>query len=96
MPTLYLVYKGNVMDQITGADPHKLEEMIKTALLVEKTAYDENIMLDVLQTAGNLIKEEKFAEAEKILIDGSTYEQWMEKFGAEITTGLAYCQLMLH
>ena len=79
------------MDQITGADPTKLEMMFKTALLVEKSAYDENIMKDVMKTSSELIEEGKYAEAEKILQDGASYEQWMDKFGCEITTGLAYC-----
>ena len=57
-----------VMDQITGADPTKLEMMFKTALLVEKSAYDENIMKDVMKTSSELIEEGKYAEAEKILL----------------------------
>ena len=44
IPTLFLVYRGNVMDQITGADPTKLEDLIKTAILIEKAQHDESIM----------------------------------------------------
>ena len=51
-------------------------------------------MTKVLTTSSEMIDEGKYAEAEKILQDGASYEQWMEKFGCEITTGLAYCQLM--
>ena len=41
-----------------------------------------------------MIEEGKYAEAQKILQDGASYEQWMDKFACEITTGIAYCQLM--
>lgn len=91
IPTLFLVYRGNVMDQITGADPAKLEELIKTAILIEQAQHDEGIMQKVLTTSQEMIEEGKYAEAEKILQDGASYEQWMDKFACEITTGIAYC-----
>ena len=62
------------MDQITGADPKKLDQMFETALLVEKSAYDEDIMNSVMTSTKELIEEGKFAEAEKILQDSATYE----------------------
>ena len=35
IPALFLIYRGNVMDSMVGADPIKLEELFKTALLIE-------------------------------------------------------------
>ena len=83
------------MDQITGSDPAKLEELIKTALLIEQAQHDESIMKTVLTTSEEFIESGNFAKALEILKDGASYEQWMSKYAAEITTGIAYCQLML-
>ena len=48
--------------------------MFETALLVEKSAYDEDIMNSVMTSTKELIEEGKLAEAEKILQDSATYE----------------------
>ena len=55
IPTLFLIYRGNVMDTITGVDQTKLQEMIKTALLVEQAQHDESIMHTTLQTASEML-----------------------------------------
>ena len=39
-------------------------------------------METVLSTSQEYIEQGKYAEAEQILRDGTTYEQWMSKFGA--------------
>lgn len=44
IPTLFLIYRGNIMDQMAGVDPNKLEELIKTAVLIEQAQHDESIM----------------------------------------------------
>jgi hypothetical protein len=35
------------MDNMVGADPKKLEELVKTALLIEQTTHDETLMIKV-------------------------------------------------
>ena len=95
IPTLFLIYRGNVMDQMTGVDDAKMEELIKTAVLIEQAQHDESIMHKVLSQSQEMIEEGKWAHAEQVLRDGSSYEQWMTKFAVEITTGIAYCQLMI-
>ena len=79
---------------MTGADLKKLDELVNTAVLIEQTQHDETIMVKVLREAEEMIEQGKYAEAHQILTDGSTYEIWMEKFGAQIRTGIAYCLLM--
>jgi len=91
IPTLFLIYRGNVMDQMTGVNNDKLEELCNTAILIEAAQHDESIMHKVLSLSEEMIEAGKFAKAEEALKDGSTYEQWMEKFGAQITTGIVYC-----
>ena len=94
IPTLFLIYRGNVIDMITGVDKAKLDEFVKTALLVEKAQHDEGIMTETMAQAQEMIESGKFAEAAQILTDASSYEQWMQKLGSEINTGIAFCQLM--
>lgn len=94
VPTLFLIYRGNVIDTLTGVNDVKLTELIKTALLVEQAQHDESIMVTTLEKAAELIEGGDFAHAEQILRDASSYEQWMSKFGTEINTGIAYCQLL--
>ena len=48
IPTLFLIYRGNVMDQMTGVDETKLTELVKTAILIEQAQHDESIMETVL------------------------------------------------
>ena len=48
VPSLFLIYRGNVMDKSTGVDLKKIDEMIETALLIERTSHDESIMVNVL------------------------------------------------
>ena len=82
------------MDKSTGVDLKKIDEMIETALLIERTSHDESIMENVLREAQNMIEQKHFSNAQQILQDGYTYEQWRDKFGAHLLTGIAYCQLM--
>ena len=95
VPTLFLIYRGNIMDTLTGADSTKIDGMIDTALLIEKTSHDETIMVKVLKEAESMIEDGSYQNAKQILEDGSTYDQWRDKFGADLLTGIAYCQLML-
>jgi thioredoxin len=48
VPTCFLIYKGNVMDQMLGFDTTKLEALIETALLVDKAANDETVITKVI------------------------------------------------
>ena len=56
VPSLFLIYRGNVMDKSTGVDLKKIDEMIETALLIERTSHDESIMENVLKEAQNMIE----------------------------------------
>lgn len=83
-----------MMDTVTGVDEDKINELIKTAILIEQTQHDESIMVKVLQESSELIEEGKYPNAKQILEDGLTYEKWRDKFEAQIRTGIAYCQLV--
>lgn len=64
IPTLFLIYRGNVMDQVTGVDEAKLDELVKTALLVEEAQHSESIMDSALNSCQEFIEQGKYAEAE--------------------------------
>ena len=63
VPSLFLIYRGNVMDTLTGADQAKIDGMVETALLIEKTSHDETIMVKVLKEAENMIEEGHYKNA---------------------------------
>jgi len=48
VPSLFIVYRGNMIDTMTGVDEKKLNDLIDTALLVEAAQHDESIMTKVL------------------------------------------------
>lgn len=63
VPSLFLIYRGNVMDTLTGADQAKIDGMVETALLIEKTSHDETIMVKVLKEAENMIEQGHYKNA---------------------------------
>jgi len=72
----------------------RINDMIHTALMIDQVSHDVTIMEKVMLEAESMIGKKMFKEAETILRDGFTYENWRDKFGAQILTGIAYCQLM--
>ncbi|MFN9961457.1 MAG: hypothetical protein ACK55I_50935, partial [bacterium] len=70
----FLIYRGNIMDTMVGADMNKMQELINTALLVEQSTHDESVMQKVLDEAQKLIEKKQYEKAEQILRDGLTYE----------------------
>ena len=76
IPALFLIYKGNMLDAMTGFDPKKLEALVETALLVEKAANDETVIMKVISQALSAIKDGDFKKALQMLQDGWSYEQW--------------------
>lgn len=76
IPALFLIYKGNMLDAMTGFDTKKLEALVETALLVEKAANDETVIMKVISQAQSAITDGDFKKALQMLQDGWTYEQW--------------------
>ena len=48
VPTLFIIFKGNIVDMMQGFQPSKLEELIQTALVLSGMETDENMMQDIL------------------------------------------------
>ena len=95
IPALFLIYKGNMLDAMTGFDTKKLETLVETALLVDKAANDETVIMKVISQAQEAITNGDFKKALQMLQDGWSYEQWRSQFGAQMITGIAWCQLKL-
>ena len=49
IPALFLVYKGNMLDTMTGMDVNKLEKFIETTLIIDKAANDETVIMKVIK-----------------------------------------------
>ena len=61
VPTLYLIYRGNVMDTMNGVDLKKLDELVETAVLIEQAQHDESIMVKVLKQSEEFIEQGLYA-----------------------------------
>ena len=71
-----------MLDAMTGFDTKKLEALVETALLVDKAANDETVIMKVINQAQEAIKTGDFKKALQMLQDGWSYEQWRSQFGA--------------
>ena len=64
LPSVFLVFKGNVVDAFTGIpDKEKLEKFFMTAQVLNNLEGDEKIMGEAVTAMEKLIKEEKFDHA---------------------------------
>ena len=91
IPALFLIYKGNMIDSITGFDLKKVEELVQTALLVDQAANDETVVQKIILEAESKIEGGFYSEALQLLQDAWTYEQWRSQFGAQMVAGIAWC-----
>lgn len=57
IPALFLISRGNMLDTMLGFDPQKLEKFIETALLIDKAANDETVIMKVVSQAEQAIKD---------------------------------------
>jgi thioredoxin len=48
VPSLFLIFKGNIVDMLQGFQPAQLDEFIQTALVIGGMETDENMMQDIL------------------------------------------------
>eukprot|EP00347_Sterkiella_histriomuscorum_P004761 403359210 len=97
IPAVFLIHKGNVIDTFVGLpSEQQLKQFIDTAILVDSIAHDENIMQTILDKAEEFINNNELENAEKIFMEGYTYENWRDKFGPRLQVGIAYCFVINH
>lgn len=64
LPSVFLVFKGNIVDAFTGIpDKEKLEKFFMTAQVLNNLEGDEKIMAEAVTAMEKLINEEKFDQA---------------------------------
>ena len=69
-----MIYKGNVLDGMTGFDLKKLEELVETALLCDKAANDESVVINVINQAKESIDGGFYDKALQLLKDSWSFE----------------------
>ncbi len=94
VPTVFLVYKGNIVDTMQGnPGATRLKEFIDTAVLLDSMGHDEQVITTLLDKAKEFLEKGEYEPAERMFTEGDSYEGWRDKFGPSIKVGLAACAL---
>ena len=97
LPSVFLVFKGNVVDAFTGIpDKEKLEKFFTTAQVLNNLEGDENIMNEAITAMEGLITKENYEQALQTAIDAQKMEKWVENVGTELVLIEAYALLKLN
>lgn len=92
VPTIFLVYKGNVIDSFVGLpDSKKLEQFFESIGLIFGIGQDSKIILALLTGADEYMDKKIYDRAENMLNEAYSHQIWREKFGHVIKLGLALC-----
>ena len=63
-----------MLDTMTGMDVTKLEKFIETALLIDKAANDETVIMKVIKQSEEAIIDLKYERALQMLQDSWSFE----------------------
>jgi thioredoxin-like negative regulator of GroEL len=89
VPTVFLVYKGNVVDSFTGLPNEKrLNEFFSSIELLKRIGEDDEIMRSLLRGADEWMNKKQWEQAENMFHEAMSYEKWRNKYGAIIKLGL--------
>jgi len=92
VPTVFLVYQGNVVDSFVGVpDQKRLDDFFNTISLLIGNSEDDNTIKSLLKSGDELLNKKQWDQAENLFNEAFTYEKWRKKYGATIKLGLAYC-----
>lgn len=90
IPAVFLVYKGNVVDQFLGLpDTKRLDEFFSNLNIIQGMGKDEGIFQSLIVGADEWMKKKDFTQAENMLNEASTHQNWQDKYGYIIKLGLA-------
>lgn len=90
IPAVFLVYKGNVVDQFLGLpDTKRIDEFFNNLGLIQGMGKDEGIFQALLVGADEWMKRNDYVQAENMLNEASTHQNWQDKYGYIIKLGLA-------
>lgn len=92
VPTVFLVYKGNVIDNFVGLpDPKKLESFFESITLIKSIGEDEKVIQAMLAGADEYMSKKIYDRAENMLNEAYSHQKWRNKYGHIIKLGLAIC-----
>lgn len=92
VPTVFLVYKGNVIDSFVGLpSAERLDTFFESINLITGLGQDENIIRALLTGADEYMNKKIYDRAENMLNEAFSHKKWRDKFGHIIKLGLALC-----
>ncbi len=90
VPTIFLIYKGNVIMTFNGFPDIKIQqELFDTINLLKGIGEDENIMKSLLKGADEWMIKSQYDRAENMLNEASSHDKWKKKYGYVIKLGYA-------
>lgn len=92
VPTVFLVYKGNVIDSFVGLpDSHKIDNFFESINLLKGLSQNEKIIRALLTGVDEFMSKKIYDRAENMLNEAYSHERWREKYSHVIKLGLAIC-----
>jgi putative thioredoxin len=92
VPTVFLVYKGNVIDSFVGfPDSQKLDNFFESINLLRGISQNEKIIRALLTGVDEFMSKKIYDRAENMLNEAYSHERWREKYAHIIKLGLAIC-----
>jgi putative thioredoxin len=92
VPTVFLVYKGNVIDSFVGfPDSQKLENFFESINLLRGISQNEKIIRALLTGVDEFMSKKIYDRAENMLNEAYSHQKWREKYAHIIKLGLAIC-----
>ncbi len=92
VPTIFLIYKGNVMITFNGFPDEKTQtELFDTINLIRGIANDENVIKSLLKGADEWMIKSQYDRAENMLMEAASHCKWKKQYGYIIKLGMALC-----
>lgn len=92
VPTVFLVYKGNVVENFVGLpDQKKLDSFFESVSILKGIGQDEKVIKSLLAGADEYMNKKQYERAESMLYEASTHKKWQSKYGHIIKLGLGLC-----
>ncbi len=89
LPTVFLVYKGNIVDQFVGVpDEKRLKEFFENISIIRGISEKDQIIRSLLKGSEEYLNREQWDNAENMFYEANSYEKWRNKYGAIIKLGL--------
>jgi len=92
VPTVFLVYKGNLVDSFVGMpDQKKLDFFFESITLLGGIGQDEKIIQSLIAAGDEHMRRKQYEQAENVFKEGLTHPKWKDKYYHILKLGLALC-----